>query len=104
MGLYSHGSVVRSTLRRGALRDDSTYMTPQCRSRYGGGKLCRRLPIMKCENGHAICRAHFIRIGLADPAPFACAVCGAYCRLSDEIVAAFREADAQTTEAIDVRA
>jgi hypothetical protein len=60
---------------------------------------------MQCENGHAICRAHFIRIGLVDPAPFACAVCGAYCHLTDEIVAAFHEADAQSThEAVDVRA
>ena len=60
---------------------------------------------MTCENGHAICRAHFIRIGFEDPAPFACTVCGAYCRLNEDIVAAFHDADAPGgRERIDLRA
>lgn len=105
MGLSSHALPVRNALRARAPEDDSTYMTLQCGSAYAGGKPCRRLAIMKCENGHAICRAHFIRIGLEDPAPFACSICGACCKLTDEILAAFHEAGAPNRrDAVDVHA
>lgn len=80
-------------------------MTLRCSAHYHGGNLCRRTAIMRCASGHAICRAHFIRIGLEDPAPFACALCGAHCTLIDEIVTAFREAESLSgREAIDSRA